>query len=411
MGETESAPHDVFVGRQPIFDRRLCLHAYELLYRGAGVDFADFREGDQATSRVLLNAFTEFGLERLVGDHLAFVNLTRSFVVGERPLPVPPNRVVLEVLEDIHPDAEVLAGLRDLKRRGFRIALDDFVLREEFEPLLPLADVIKVDVREAAPADVRRIHDELRPTGARMLAEKVETRAQLDVCLDAGFDLFQGHFLARPKIVSGKAIPTARQNLLRLLAELQDEACEFERVQEIVAQDVSLSYKLLRCVNSTAWGLPRRIESIRETVVYLGRDTVKNLASLFLLAGLEDAPHELLVIAMLRARMCELLGRASRAANASPFFTVGLFSTLDALLQQPLDRVLAGLPLPEEVRRAILERQGPMGEALTATLAFERAAWQEVACGGLPAAEIQRAYLDAVAWVETIDRELGRRAA
>jgi EAL and modified HD-GYP domain-containing signal transduction protein len=411
MGKLDPSSRDIFVGRQPIFDRRLRLFAYELLYRGARVDFADFRQGDRATSQVLLNAFTEFGLERVVGDHLAFVNMTRSFLVGAHSMPVPPHQVVLEVLEDIEPDEEVLRGVRDLKRRGFRIALDDFVLRDGFEQLISLADFIKIEVQDLSDDDVHRVQRELHPAGARLLAEKVETRAQFEVCREAGFEFFQGHFLARPNVMSSKTITTVRQNLLRLVAELQDAACDFERVQEIVAQDVSLSYKLLRCVNSSAWALPRRIESIRETVVYLGQEAVKNLASLFLLSGLEDAPQELFVIAMLRARMCELLGHASRAANESAYFTVGLFSALDALLQQPLEQVLGQLPFSADVRAAILERVGPMGEALRTTLAYEQGAWQDVGCAGLERSEIQSIYLQAVAWVETIGRELWRRAA
>ncbi len=406
MGEPVPSIHDVFIGRQPIYNRRLELYAYELLYRGANVDFAEFREGDRATSQVLLNTFTEFGLERVVGDHLAFVNLTRGFVVGEYPLPVPRTHVVLEVLEDVLPDEEVIQGLRDLKRRGFRIALDDFVFSAGFEPMLALADIIKVDIQGQTDADVRRTHDLLRSYGAKILAEKIETRAQYENCHEAGFDFFQGHFLAKPNVVSGKTIPPARHNLLRLLAELQDSRCDFERVQEIVTQDVTLSYKLLRHVNTATYGLPRRIDSIRETVVYLGQDTVKNLACLFLLSGLRDAPHDLFVTAMLRARMCELLGLSRGVARPSGFFTVGLFSILAALFQQPLENVLAPLPLAEDVRLALVARAGPMGEALNATLAYERGDWDEVACLGLSRAEIKRAFLQAVSWVEVVDREL-----
>src|SRR5262245_36227492 len=184
---------DIFVGRQPIYGRRLELYAYELLYRGGDVDYADFSEGDRATSQVLLNAFTEFGLERIVGGHLAFINLTRGFIVGEYPLPVPRTQVVLEVLEEVEPDTQVLEGLQDLRRRGFKIALDDFVYHEDRKPMLSLADIVKVDILGLANEDIHARFQQLKPLGIKLLAEKIETREQFVLCREMGFDYFQGY--------------------------------------------------------------------------------------------------------------------------------------------------------------------------------------------------------------------------
>jgi EAL and modified HD-GYP domain-containing signal transduction protein len=412
MDPAPSQPkHDIFVGRQPIYGRRLELYAYELLYRGADVDYADFSEGDRATSQVLLNTFTEFGLERIVGGHLAFVNLTRGFIVGEYPLPVPRTQVVLEVLEEIEPDAQVIEGLRDLRRRGFKIALDDFVYRPELEPLLGLADIVKVDILGLEEAEVRARFQQLKPLGIKLLAEKIETREQFELCRDMGFDYFQGYFLAKPNVVSGSSIPASSLNLLRLMAELQGPEQDLERVAEIVSQDVALSYKLLRHINAAIYGMPRRIESVKETVTYLGLSTVRNLAFLFLLANGGEHPHELLVTAMMRAKMCENLARAGVAANPASFFTVGLFSTLDALLGLPMERVVGKLPLGEELQRALLEKEGPMAEALACTLAYERGDWGAVNCFGLQRNAIQTAFLEAVAWVEAVDQEIASVAA
>ncbi len=410
-------PHDpeilqnIFVGRQPIYSRRLELYAYELLYRGADVDFADFTEGDKATSQVLLNTFTEFGIERVVGGHLAFVNLTRGFIIGEYPLPVPRTQVVLEVLEDIEPDEDVLAGLKELRRRGFRIALDDFVYRAGYEPMLALADIVKVDVLGCNEAEVRKRYAELEPFGAKLLAEKIETRDQFELCLDCGFDFFQGYFLAKPNVVQGTSVSPSRVNLLRLLAELQSPTCSFERVQEIVAQDVTLSYKLLRHINAVVYGMPRRVESIKETVVYLGLDAVKNIASLSLISDMENTPHELIVTAMLRARMCELLARANGVQKSESYFTAGLFSTLDAIMSATISTVLAKLPVTDDLEAALIRGEGPIGEALRATLAYERGDWSDVACFGLSRAAIKGAFIEAVAWVDAIDRELADLAA
>ena len=409
--ENSSWMQDIFVGRQPIYGRRLELFAYELLYRGGDVDHADFRQGDRATSQVLLNTFTEFGLERIVGGHLAFVNLTRGFLVGEYPLPVPRSQVVLEVLEDIDPDEEVVEGLRKLRRRGFRIALDDFVYREEFEPMLALADIVKIDVLGLNEEQIRQRHALIAPFGTKLLAEKIESREQFDVCLDVGFDYFQGYFLAKPNVVSGSSVPASRLNLLRLLSEIQSPQCDLERVQEIVSHDVTLSYKLLRHINAAVYGMPRKIDSVKETVIYLGLSAVKNLACLFLLSNVSDTPHELIVSAMLRAKMCELMARKSGVRFAQHFFTAGLFSILDAVMNNPLDSVVGRLPLTDELKQALEDGSGPVGEALSTTLAYERGDWENVGCLGLSRGQIKSAFLEAVEWVENVDRELASLAA
>jgi EAL and modified HD-GYP domain-containing signal transduction protein len=402
---------DIFVGRQPIYGRRLELYAYELLYRGADVDYADFTEGDRATSQVLLNTFTEFGLERIVGGHLAFINLTRGFIVGEYPLPVPRTQVVLEVLEEVEPDEQVLEGLRDLRRRGFKIALDDFDCDPVRRPLLAMADIVKLDILGLDDQRIRERFQLLKPLGLKLLAEKIETREQFELCRDIGFDYFQGYFLAKPNVVSGASIPANSLNLLRLMSEFQNPDHDFDRIAEIVCQDVALSYKLLRHINAAIYGMPRRIDSVRETVTYLGLPTVKNLACLFMLSGVSEQPHELLITSMMRAKMCELLARASKANNPSSYFTVGLFSTLDALLNAPMERIVKKLPLGDELQAALLEGKGPMAEALRCTLAYERGAWGSVRCADLSLAAIKNAFLEAVVWVEAVDQEIAAIAA
>ena len=405
--------NDVFVGRQPIYGRDLELFAYELLYRGGDVDFADFSEGDRATSQVLLNTFTEFGLERVVGRHAAFVNLTRGFLIGEYPLPVPQDKVVLEVLEDVVADPEVLVGLADLRRRGFRIALDDYELTAENEGLLAHADIVKVDVLDLGAEEIQKRVEQLSAYPVKLLAEKIETRDQFDVCRDAGFEYFQGYFLAKPNVVQGATLPASRLTLLRLLAELQDTACDFERVQEIVAQDVTLSYKLLRHINAAVYGMPRKIESIKETVVYLGQRTVRNLASLFLLASIDDTPEDLVRTSMMRAKMCEGLLKRSGAAREQlgAAFTVGLFSLLDALMRAPMPTVLGKLPLADEVKDALLAHAGDLGAALRSTVAYERGQWDAVDCFELSRSEIKASFLDAIEWADTIERDQGGQAA
>ena len=402
---------DVYIGRQPIYGRSLDVVAYELLFRGADVDHADFAEGDRATSQVILNAFTEIGLDRVVGERFAFLNLTRGFITGEYPLPVPNDRVVLEVLEDVSADDEVIEGLKRLKEQGYRIALDDFVLSTENRELLDHADIVKVDCLGQKDEAIQKQAEHLASYGVELLAEKIETQDQFRVCRELGFDLFQGFFLSRPNVIHDRVLNAHRMNLLQLLAELQEPTCCFERVSDLVSHDVALSYKLLRHINTASYGLRRRVDSVRETLLYLGLDTVKSLASLFLMASVDDKPQELVRTAMFRAKMCELLARANGTLDRHKAFTIGLFSNIDVMMDGPMDALLERLPLAPDLRAALLRREGPLGEILSSTLAYERGDWERVPCLDLSRGRIKSAFLGAVEFVEGVDRDLVGQAA
>lgn len=389
---------EVLVGRQAIFDRDLEVYAYELLFRGAGIDPEDPASGDLATSRVIVNTFTDIGLERLVDDRRAFINLTRSFITGEHALPVLPDNVVLEVLESVGPDPEVLEGLARLREVGFTIALDDFVLTDENRELMPFADLVKLDVLGLDNAQMRAAVKPFKSYGVKLLAEKIETREQYEECRRLGFTYFQGYFLEKPSVVKKRSVHPEQVTLLSLLHEMHSPDFNFKRAEEVVQQDVALCYRLLRHINSALFGMPRQIDSIRETLIYLGLENVQNLTSLFLLASNENTPGELVTNAMLRARLCENFGREAGNDNYRQYFIVGLFSILDALMQAPMDDLLQKLPLSKEVRSALEEGAGPMGEALAAARAYERGELDDASCFGLSTKRIQELYLDALDW-------------
>ena len=402
---------DVYLGRQPIFGRRLEVRGYELLFRPGDTSAAGVLEGDRATSQVLLNACTELGLERVVGDRTAYVNLTRSFLVGRYPMPLPPDRVVLEVLEGQTVDAELIHGIEQLRSRGYRIALDDFDPNSGDAALLGVADIVKLDCRALSGEVLEKTVAALGPKGMELLAEKVETLEDFERCRDLGFDAFQGYFLSRPKNLHARTIPPNMVALLRLLSSLQDPDAEVEQIQSLVGQDVSLSYRLLRHINSASYALRQQLGSVREAVVYLGLARVRNLASLFLLARLDGRPSELIVTAMLRARMCELLALEGEMHRPDTHFTVGLLSALDALMECPLDVLLEHLPLAEPVRAALLRREGPLGETLACALAYESGDWDAVKCANVSAQGIRGAFLDAVSWVERTRADATAQAA
>ncbi|RRQ22166.1 EAL and HDOD domain-containing protein [Thiohalobacter thiocyanaticus] len=399
---------DIFIGRQPIYDRNLNVYAYELLFRSGLENAAMFADGDHATSRVINNAFLEFGLEKLVGRHRAFINLTRAYLTGEWQLPFPRDRVVLEVLEDIEPDAAVIEAVRELRRSGHTLALDDFIYHDKLRPLIEHADIIKIDLMAIPAGELESHLEQLRGYPARLLAEKVETPEQFNQCRALGFDYFQGYFLSRPQVISGQAVPASGLATVRLLAQLQQPEASAAELESLIAREPGLSHKLLRYINSAFFSLPRRVDSIHQALVYLGHRTIKTWATLLVFCGVEDKPDDLMTIAMLRARMCQLLAEKAGGPDPEVCFTAGLFSALEALLGMPLDQILAALSLPDPLKAALLHHEGSIGEALHCVLAYERTRWDEARFRGLAPAEITEAYVEAARWAdETTELLLG----
>ncbi|MCO6413680.1 MAG: HDOD domain-containing protein [Thiogranum sp.] len=397
---------DIFIGRQPIYDRKLDVFAYELLFRAAHTNRAEITDGDRATSDVIVNAFMEIGLDNIVSTRLAFINLTRSFCVSERAISLPKDRVVLELLEDIEVDDELLQAVERLSGQGYTIALDDFVYHESLKPLVQLAHIVKIDIMALSREDIRSHVSQLRQHPLRLLAEKVETRQDLDFCMNLGFDYFQGYFFAQPKVIHGKRLPNNRLAILHLLSRLQDPDISPKELEDLIAQDVAFSYRMLRYVNSAAFSLPRKIESVHEAVVILGLQTIKTWTILMAMSQVDDKPAELVVTAMVRGKMAELMAKLQGSANPESFFTVGLFSALDALMDNTMQEILTQLPLADHIADALLHHQGVHGKTLQCVLAYERGAWDQIQYDTLTTAQISDCYLSAVEWANEVCRQL-----
>jgi EAL and modified HD-GYP domain-containing signal transduction protein len=397
---------DIYIGRQPIYDRKLNVYAYELLFRAAQDNSANFTDGDQATTEVIVNTFLEIGLDNIVGNRLAFINLTRSFFVGEHTISLPKNRVVLELLEDIEADAEVVAGMQRLSELDYTIALDDFIYHESLQPLVNLADLVKIDIMALEKDAVRDHVQKLRQHPLRLLAEKVETQDDLDFCMQLGFDYFQGYFFAQPKVIRGQRLPNNRLAILNLLARLQDPAITPEQLEELIAQDVAFTFRILRYVNSAALALPRKIESIHQAVIILGLQTIKSWTTLLALSQVDNKPAELVVTAMVRGKMAEALAMAMGAEQPESFFIVGLFSALDALMDNSMEEILTQLPLADHISAALLHRQGLHGEVLDCVLAYERGRWEDMGCQQIGTHKIRDCYLNALQWAGTVCQQL-----
>ncbi len=405
-----AAAREFSVARQPILDAQMQVVGYELLFRAPGARTANVVDAQAATSSVIVDSFMEIGLDELVGENLAYLNVSRDFLMSVRPLPLPPGRIVLELLENQIIDDELLAVLRELVADGFTLALDDFRYTPEVEPLLELARPDKLVVLALEEEDLLEQVALLRRRRPRLmlLAEKVETRADFERCRVLGFDAFQGYFFARPSLTHGRGVPTQCLGALSAVSSLNTVE-DFDTLEQIITRDVGLSLRLLRYANSAFVFLPRRVGSVREALIMLGARQVRRWATVVVLAGTSDAPHELLVTGLVRARMCQLLCGAPDEQSADRFFTVGLFSVVDALVDAPMDEVLATLPFSEEIVSALQVREGPLGQLLEDVLAYERGDFDAItehasAPDGLT---FDAVYREAVTWADSAARMLG----
>ncbi|MCB1856667.1 MAG: HDOD domain-containing protein [Gammaproteobacteria bacterium] len=383
---------NIFVGRQAIYDRDLRLYAYELLYRKSLDNRAHLSDGDLASSRLILNAFMEIGLEKIAGDHRVFLNLTRRLLLEQPPIPFDKERVVLEILEDIELDTELIHSLKSLAGEGYVLALDDFEFEPKWEPVLPHARIVKVEVPTLDWDNLEaRVH-KLKQHQVLLLAEKVETKSEFTKLRELEFDLFQGYYFSRPQIISGKRLNGNQLFILKLLANLNDTAITPVQLEALIRQDPGLVLNILRYLNSAAIALPRKVESIKQAIVYMGLNRLKAWASLLILSRIDDKPEEMFTTALVRAHMCAgLIGKIDNSL-VDQALTTGLLSIMDSLMDCTLAEIIAQIPLADTIREALLERRGILGKALSCALAFENCDWDQAAFQDLTANTIQELY-------------------
>jgi EAL and modified HD-GYP domain-containing signal transduction protein len=392
------------VARQSILDSRNQVYGYELLYRAAPED-THWSGGptDAASARVLNDALLSVGLETLTAGRRAFINVSHQVLLADVVTLLPPEGVIIELLENIPVDDEVVEKCRALHRRGYALALDDFTPGCQAEALLPYAKFVKVDLLAVLPADLKTLSPPLLSRGLRLVAEKVETSESLELAREAGYSLFQGYFFCRPKTYTLGTMAPRRLAYLKLLGTLNKPHVTLSMVEEVIKQDASFSYRVLRSINSAAFGLHQRVRSIQEALLLLGLDRVRKWVSVWALAGINDgATPELVNITILRARCCEILGRMRSRPEAGDHFLLGLCSLLDVILGQPMEAALEELPLSTETRAALLGSENPERHILDAVTAYERGAWdaaaQAAARAGLGREKLPEAYSGALKW-------------
>jgi EAL and modified HD-GYP domain-containing signal transduction protein len=361
---------EVAVVRHPIADARSSVVGYELRFGGA-VDLGDPSRDAKVTSALLVEAFGDIGLERLGGRHPAWITMARNFLLEIGPPPVRPDRAVLQIAAYPAQD-DVLGMLQQLARSGYTIALDAYDGRQDLEQLMSLCSIVRLPVDQLEPSALEAALEMPRMQGALLVATGVSDHDVFERCQALGFTYFQGDWFAKPRMFRRRGVATAGLGSLRALGELTSSDVTFEDLEKIIGADVGLSLKLLRYVNSAFFALPRTVGSVHEALALLGVRTVRRWATVMAISAIPDVPDELVGQGLRRARMCEVLAGSALPAERETLFTIGLFSVADALLDAPMAEVLDSLPFTEEIQAALLRREGPKGELLSAVIAYER---------------------------------------
>ncbi len=397
-----------FIARQPIFDTKGRVYAYELLFRSNLHNYFDWDDPDQAAANVIANSNLLFNLNEMTGNTKAFINCTRRVLLEELMTTLPRQQAVVEVLEDIEPDEALIAACQRLKKMGYILALDDFVYHKKFEPFVELADIIKVDFLLSSVKEQEWLAKVMIPRGIKMLAEKVETPEVYEHAKKMGYQLFQGYFFAKPVIISRKDIPTNKIQFLRILKDVNAQEVDFKKLAATIQSEVSLSYKLLKLINSAAFSLRHKVTSILQALSLLGLREIRSWVSLLSISSMaDDKPAELVVCSLIRARLCEQLAQPCKMGDRrSEMFLMGLFSLLDVIMSRPIDEILHEITVEGDILEALTGTPGPLLTVLNLVIAMEKGEWEQVSRLALELQveeqPLSPAYMDAVKWAQDI---------
>jgi c-di-GMP-related signal transduction protein len=404
------ATQDVFLGRQPILDRDQRIVAYELLFRTADTSSVTVTDDMQATASVIHHAFSEMGVQTVLGAQLGFINVSADMLLSDMVELLPKSQVVLELLETIIVTEAVIERCRALKLLGFALALDDFVFDESYLPLLPLVDIVKIDLLPHSREELQAVVSQLKPWPVKLLAEKVDSAEQAAYCHSLGFDLFQGYYFARPSVLSTKRVDPSQLALIRLLGLVLHDA-DTPQIEQIFKQHPSLTYNLMRLVNSVASGVHHSIASVSQAIVVLGRKQLQRWLQLLLFTLQVGTPYPspLLLLAATRGKMMELLAEKQQhnADYCDEAFMAGILSLIDSLIDKPLADIVGELGLSERLTAALLRREDEMGALLQLVESVEhhdlsRTLSLLAQCGGLSLPDLTMAEIEAMCWANQV---------
>ena len=396
---------DVFVARQPIFNKNRKLYAYELLFRSGMSNAFPGLDGNIATSSLLSSSFFTVGIEKISGGRKSFINFTEELLIRGTPTLFPHNKIIVEILETVQPTEKIIEVCKGLLSKGYSLALDDFVYAQKFEPLIELSKIIKVDFRLTPLDEIEKMVKYFSKYSCKLLAEKIETYDEFKKALSMGFVYFQGYFFAKPEVLKNKEIPLSKLAILQLIADVNTAVFDVAALEKLINQDVSISFKLLTYLNSSFFSRLQPISSIRQAIAFLGERDFKLFVSLIATSRLADnKPDELIRTSIIRARFLEHIGQEVKMAG-SEFFMLGLFSLLDAMLDNSMEYLLSKLPLTEQVNAALILRTGELFPFLRLAETYESGNWSDFESAqeklGISGEKVIQFYIDALGWADS----------
>jgi EAL and modified HD-GYP domain-containing signal transduction protein len=366
-------------------------------------------EGDSATSKLLSNSFFNIGIEKIAGSNLAFINFTQELLLKQLPLMFSQDRLVVEILEDVQPERDVIEACQEIALNGYIIVLDDFFYKPSLEPLIEVADIIKIDIKATPLEEVGDLVKKMTERGVDLLAEKVETHDEFNRALEMGFRYFQGFFFSKPEVLKGKEISTPQMQLLEIMAEVNKEDFEFNRLEKMIVRDASISYKLMRLINSAYFKRAKEISSIRQAIVMIGEVGIRRFLSLISMAGLAgNKPDELIKVSLVRAKFCELLGNhPGSSAETSELFTLGLFSLIDAIMDASMEDLMSQIPISGNIKEVLISGTGDLSGYLRLVESYEKGNWGEIDEAtnimGIDHDDLPRRYMESLSWADSLN--------
>jgi len=399
---------DVFIARQPIFDRNLHIYGYELLYRQGQDNSFSGIDDNRATVELIYNSFVVFGMQDLTDDTKAFINFSKDLVDSDIPSLLPNRNVVLEILEREEVAQSTVEACKRVKEMGYLVALDDFVFDQSYLPLIETADIIKIEYPVINEELQRKLIKEFH-TKVKFVAEKIETREEFQRAYEMGYDYFQGYFFSKPSIINSKEIVSLNSNILKIIQELKMPEPSYAVIGNIVQSDLGLTYKIFKLANSIYLGTKNKINSIPQALAHLGLKELYRWSSIIMLKDLQNIENaELIKLSLIRGKLMELLAsELGDKMSSSEFFFTGMFSSIDILLNKSMEQVLKGLSLPDHVKLALLGQDNKQRRLLDFIIDFENAQWSKVENQNLiDKLSIKRfmlLYVEAIKWTRSLD--------
>lgn len=397
---------DIYVARQPIFDCNNKSIGYELLFRSNLENIYTGEDGDRSTLEVINNTFLSIGFDNVIGCKKAFINLSESLLMANFMTALPPKYVVIEILETVEPTTEVIERCKELKNIGYTLALDDFVFESKYNKLLDIVDIVKVDFTISDGVARKEIFKLVKNKNIMFLAEKVETKQEYLEAISYGYTYFQGYFFCKPEIITGKDIPANKMIYLRLIKELNNKEFCVDKLEELIMKDVSITYKLLKMLNSSAFCIKTKITSIKLAINMLGQEEIVKWLYLLVIRGIGlDNPEELVTLSLERAKFCEQIAILSNnkqiAFNA---YLTGMLSTMDAILNLPMEKILDELLIGENIRLALTKGSNTLGSIYMLVKDYEKGNWDRVTTLSyeldINKGDISSTYLNVLNWIK-----------